>query len=121
MIPSSFLSELWREFVHSLEGKTYISKEEMNSFFNEIYSKSLRLYESRHFQFLTQEEKEWLKNSWKFKNEAKDLIIKKAEEQEVLIPFEREWVIHIENLSVEKQATKWEIVKHHWDKRMGIW
>lgn len=119
MIPKSFLLELWREFVHNLQG-THVKKEEFDVFFKEIYENAIKLYKSRFFQHLKNFEIEWLKNAHKDLTKAKDYILTKAKQHEILIEHKNEYVINEQNLLKEKIATRIEEVKHHFDKRMGL-
>ncbi len=117
-----FFKELWKEFVISLKSRVNISEDKMKSIFQEDYEKALNLSSTRYFEKLSHEDKEWIrkelktfKNLNKFKNE----ILKKAEKEKILIPFEKEWVVKPEKLKTEIEAVEWRIVNHASDKRTG--
>ena len=121
MTPNLFFSELWREFVHNLEGRTYITTMEMDIFFDKIYPNAIKLFKSRHFAVLTEKDRNWIENeSKKVKNQTKERILEKAETENILIKHKNEWVIHLENAALEKKGTTWEIVEHSWNKTTGF-
>ena len=123
MVPRFFLDELWREFLISLEDIEYVPMDEINSFFENVYKRTLKLYKSRYFEMNNNEEKEWLKKEIKsLKNiiEFREKILKKSNHEEIMIPLKNEWVVEPKNLKTEILATNWRYVKSYSDKNMGF-